>query len=158
MVRAYDRYVECFAEPHLLNKEEMMKWVELSRAANKARTWANSNCTPEMIVDCDLKIRASEDSMMRTHEGRAGFLKSIMEMWSKVLPEGEVALGMDGLMKLNDLFNPMIDAINAPHENAHWNWEPTTAKAAYDYSAKIFGYEGKFTMQQWVAMVYCYDR
>ena len=84
MVRAYDRYCKCFAEPKLLNKEELMKWVELSKAANKARTWGNPMCTPEMIIDCDLKIRASEDKMMRSHEGRTEFLKSVDETWSKV--------------------------------------------------------------------------
>ena len=57
MSLAYLRFVKPFAEPVLLTKEQIQEWVKLSKAANEKRTWANSMCTPEMIVDCDLKIK-----------------------------------------------------------------------------------------------------
>ena len=57
MMQAYDRYIEPFADPKLLKGDQIMKWVELSKAAMQKRTWGNPGCTPEMIVDCDDKIR-----------------------------------------------------------------------------------------------------
>jgi hypothetical protein len=52
------------------------------------------------------------------------------------------------MKKMEDIFAPDIDKINAPHENAHWKWEDASAKAAFDYSAKLYGspVTGKFTI------------
>ena len=46
-----------------------------------ARKWANPGCTPEMIYDCDQKIRNSRDMMMNTEEGREAFRKRMMSIW-----------------------------------------------------------------------------
>lgn len=92
-----------------------MKWVELSKAAMAARTWANPMCTPEMIVACDAKIKEVGDKGRNTEEGRKKFREYMVGKWIHVLPNGQVDLGYEELQKLNDIFNVDIDAINAPH-------------------------------------------
>lgn len=42
--------------------------------------------------------------------------------------------------------NPQIDKINAPHENAHWNWDMKTVKPVFDFHVKIFGYQGRYSL------------
>lgn len=81
MMIAYDRYIEPFAEPKHLTKEMVQGWVKVQKAALEKRTWGNPMCTPEMIVDCDLKIRTMEDAMMTTVEGREKFGNKMMEIW-----------------------------------------------------------------------------
>ena len=82
----------------------------------------------------------------------------MVEKWMCVLENGQVDIGWEGMNKLNDAFNADIDQINAPHQNAHWNWDDATAKAAWDFSVGLFGYDGKFSMPEWFAMIMCYDR
>ena len=53
----YIRYISPLTDQHVLTKEETMEWVKLAKAAMEARKWANPKCTPEMIKDCDMKIR-----------------------------------------------------------------------------------------------------
>ena len=59
---------------------------------------------------------------------------------------------------MHDDFDPMVDKINAPHENAHWIWDSVKSKAAYDYAVKIFGWEGRYTISQWFSMSISYDK
>jgi hypothetical protein len=47
-----------------------------------ARTWANPMCTPQMIIDCDLKIRASRDYMKKIKEERERFMNKMSEAWT----------------------------------------------------------------------------
>jgi len=111
-----------------------------------------------MIVDCDKKIKEVENKGKNTEEGRKKFREYMVGKWIHVLPHGQVDLGYEELQKLNDIFNIDIDAINAPHQNAHWNWEPVTAKASYDFMVGIFGYDGKLSMPEWFSMILSYDR
>jgi len=104
MSLAYLRYVKPFAEPVLLSREQIKEWVILSKAAMAKRTWANSMCTPEMIVDCDMKIRAFTG--IETVEGRKRFIEMVSEIWTKILPAGEHALDWDGIKILGNMFHP----------------------------------------------------
>lgn len=57
------------------------------------------------------------------------------------------------------MFASEIDKINAPHENAHWNWDDETAHAVWNYSANIYGsHDFRMTLPQWFSMVMGYDR
>jgi len=76
----------------------------------------------------------------------------------QVLPQGNTDIGWEEMSAMYKLFAPDIDKINAPHENAHWNWDDIASKAAYDYSASIFGYDGRFTLVEWFGMIMAYDR
>ena len=66
MVHCYNRQVKPFVEPKWLLKEQSMHWVKLTSEARAARTWANPNCTPEMIKACDAKIRESDKANKST--------------------------------------------------------------------------------------------
>ena len=46
-----------------------------------ARTWGNPKCTPEMVVACDAKIRASRDAMKKTEAGRKQFMENMGKLW-----------------------------------------------------------------------------
>jgi hypothetical protein len=43
-----------------------MHWVKVTMEAREARTWANPDCTPEMIEECDAKIRLSNNASKGT--------------------------------------------------------------------------------------------
>lgn len=57
------------------------------------------------------------------------------------------------------IFNADIDKVNAPHENAHWNWDDTTSRKVYDYVNKIYGSsDGTYTLPQWFGRQIAFDR
>lgn len=63
MRSAFSRYVEPWCDPIKINKFTVNDWAALMKKANEARKWANPNCTPEMIVECDRKIRQHYQKM-----------------------------------------------------------------------------------------------
>ena len=56
------------------------------------------------------------------------------------------------------LFAPDIDKINAPHPDAHWNWDDLATAAAYEHAASLYGFDGRFTLVEWFGMIMAYDR
>lgn len=95
MMFSYRRNIQPLVEPPSLTKEQCEEWVKLSKAAMAARTWANPKCTPEMVVACDAKIRASRDTMKKTEAGRKQFMENMSKIWFKVCEPGHDDLGYE---------------------------------------------------------------
>lgn len=47
----------------------------------KARKWGNPMCTPEMVFECDRKIKEKRNEMRATEAGRTQFKNSLKTMW-----------------------------------------------------------------------------
>lgn len=113
----------------------------------KARKWANPMCTRQMIFECDKKIKEHRLELMSTEEGREKMMKGMHEMWKKCCPSPDQdTLGFDDIEKMMTIMNPEIDKINAPHTDAHWNWDMKTIKPIWDLHVKIFGMGGRYSL------------
>jgi hypothetical protein len=53
-----------------------------------------------MVIDCDLKIRASRAAMRKTKEGREGFMKRMGDVWFSLCPPGHDDLGWEEMRKM----------------------------------------------------------
>ena len=95
MMIQYDLHIEPFVEINRLSREQVMDWVKVKKEALDARTWANPKCTPEMIRECDRKIRESTDLMKKTPEKRAEFMNSMAKIFSKYLKDNQNSLGWE---------------------------------------------------------------
>jgi len=100
MMMQYDLHIEPFVEITRLSRDQVRDWVKVSREALQARTWANSNCTPEMIRECDRKIRESRDAMKKTPEKRVEFMNMMAATFSKYLKDNQNSLGWEEFFKM----------------------------------------------------------
>lgn len=86
-------------------------------------------------------------------------MKMMDETWTSLCPPGHDDLGWEELKKMYEMFYPSIDKINAPHENAHWEWDDATAHKSFEFHQKIFGTShGTYTLPQWFAMMMSFSR
>lgn len=80
-----------------------------------ARKWANPGCTPEMIRDCDAKIRKSRADVKKDPVKGKAFMDNMAKLWHSLKNNGEDDLGWEQMLKMQDILAPEIDKINAPH-------------------------------------------
>lgn len=55
--------------------------------------------------------------------------------FEKLLPNGELSLGYEGIKKI-------IDSVHTIHDidfGGHWVWNDATVKASFDFTVKIYG-------------------
>ena len=65
----YIKWIQPFVDTPVLTDEQGMKWLDLSRAAYKARKWSDTKATPEQVIECSNKIKAMQNEMRTTMEG-----------------------------------------------------------------------------------------
>jgi len=94
--------------------------------------------------------------MRKTKEGNMKMFEALSTVFDSLLPSDRDSLGWEEFSLMSEKFAPDHDKI----AGGHWIWDPTTAKASYEFGVHIFGNaaNSRFTKPQWFAQLIYYLR
>jgi len=92
----------------------------------------------------------------KTPEGNMKMFAALGVIFEELLPTDRDSLGWEEFSLMSDKFAPMHDKI----AGGHWIWDPTTAKASFEFGVHIFGSaaNSRYTRPQWFAQLIYYLR